>query len=71
MRLVHAGDRHIRQQEGGGTFADALAFQLPDSSQVLVEITELGDMIGKPCCYARPFHCNKYCLHVHVVYMQS
>lgn len=46
MRLAWAGDRHIRQQEGKGTFTEVLAFKFVDTT-VLVEVSEPGSMTGK------------------------
>lgn len=45
MGLVAAGAGHIRKQEGEGTFADRIALKL-DSTKVLVQANEAGDMSG-------------------------
>ena len=47
MHLVEAGPRHIRLQEGQGTFIDSLGFAFYDT-RVLVEVDEQGAMTGVP-----------------------
>ena len=47
MQLVEAGPRHIRQQQGEGTFAGAMAF-LVNGMRILASVDEAGSMTGRP-----------------------